>query len=211
MDKGSRVVIRAAGSAAAARPRPPTPGGRVQDGLTARVLPDPDRLRVLVADDDADTADSLALLLRLWGHDVRAAYEGVEALALAFFYLPDVLLLDVAMPGLDGFRLARLVRSQPRLDGAVLVAVTGYADDAHRQMGLRAGFDHYLVKPVEPAVIVALLLTAGGRGGRVSEGPPEPHAPRRSVPCLNPTPKTNLAATHPPRAGGGATAPSSAC
>jgi two-component system, sensor histidine kinase len=91
--------------------------------MTVRILPDHDGLRVLVADDDADTADSLALLVRLWGHGVWVTYAGVEALAAALAYRPDVLLLDVAMPGLDGFRLARLIRGQPRLDGALLVAI----------------------------------------------------------------------------------------
>ena len=76
------------------------------------------------------------------------------------------------MPDLDGFCLARAIRHQPCLDGALLVAVTGYADDAHRQLGMQAGFDHYLVKPVEPAVVEALLLlTAGVRGVASSRNP----------------------------------------
>ena len=87
---------------------------------------------------------------------------------------PDVLLLDVAMPGLDGFCLARLIRTQPPLGGVLLVAVTGYADDDHRRIGMAAGFDHYLVKPVEPAAIRALLvgivgpLTVGSAVGAVA-------------------------------------------
>jgi CheY-like chemotaxis protein len=162
MDKGSRFVTLTAGIAAAARPRPPSPDGWTQEGVTVEVLPDRDGLRVLVADDDADTADSLAVLVRLWGHGVCVAYAGAEALAAALAYRPDVLLLDVAMPGMDGFRLALAVRGQPCLDGALLVAITGYADDAHRQLGLRAGFDHYLVKPVATEVVEDLLRQTAG-------------------------------------------------
>jgi two-component system, sensor histidine kinase len=164
MDKGSRVVIRAAGVAAEAKPRPPSSrGGGMRDGMTARALPGRDRLRVLIADDCADAADSLALLLRLLGHEVWVAYAGGEALALAFRLQPDVLLLDVAMPDLDGFCLARAIRHQPFLDGILLVAISGYGDEDHRQRGLRAGFDHYLAKPVELSVLAALLLSDGVR------------------------------------------------
>jgi CheY-like chemotaxis protein len=157
MDKRTNCVIPAAAVGIAAQPRPPS-----QDGITARVLPDDNRLRVLIADDDADTADSLAMLLKIWGYEVWTAYTGGEALAMAFRFQPDVLLTDVAMPDLDGLGLARAIRHQSFLDDVLLVAMTGYADDAHRQLGLRAGFDHYLVKPVEPAVIGALLLLTAG-------------------------------------------------
>lgn len=160
MQKGTRIVSQGA-VVAAAKPRPPSPHGQGQDGMTVEVLPDHDGLRVLIADDDADTADSLAMLLNLWGHEVGLARTGAEALAMVYLIRPDVLLLDVAMPDLDGYRVARAIRDQPSLDGVLLVAITGYADDAHRQLGLKAGFDHYLVKPVEPAVVEALLLTTG--------------------------------------------------
>jgi CheY-like chemotaxis protein len=165
MDKGTRVLTRTAVVTVAAKPRPPTQGG-----VTAEVLPDHDGLLVLIADDDADTADSLAILLKLWGHEVLVTRTGTEALEMAFRLRPDVLLLDVSMPDLDGFCLARAIRQHPDLAGVLLVAVTGYADDAHRQLGMQAGFDHYLAKPVEPAVVEALLLlTAGVRRGVVEE------------------------------------------
>lgn len=83
-----------------------------------------------------------------------------------FTYHPDVLLLDVAMSLLNGFRLARVIRQQPRFDGAVLVAISGYADRPHQLLGKEAGFDQYLVKPAEPATVKNLLIgIARGRAG----------------------------------------------
>jgi CheY-like chemotaxis protein len=163
MDNGNGVVFQTTRIAVVAKPRPPTLGGLSEDGMTARILPDHDGLRVLIADDDADTTDSLALLLRIMGHEVWAAYSAGEAIAMAFRFQPDVLLLDVSMPDLDGFSLVRVIRHQAFLDDILLVAVTGYADDAHRQKGIRAGFDHYLAKPVEPSVFKTLLLNASVR------------------------------------------------
>jgi len=97
------------------------------------------------------------MLLRLWGHDVRVAYSGPAALALAVADRPDVLLLDIAMPGMDGCELARQTRRHASLDDSLLVAVTGYADEVHRRLGRAAGFDRYLSKPVEPSVMEQLL------------------------------------------------------
>ena len=114
-------------------------------------------LRVLVSDDSMDVADSLAMLVRLWGHEVCVAYDGVEALRMASAYQADVVVLDVAMSGLDGFQLARELRQHPRVKDALLIAVTGYADEAHRLLGEAAGFDHYLVKPVGAIDLHALL------------------------------------------------------
>jgi CheY-like chemotaxis protein len=114
-------------------------------------------LCVLVVDDCRDATNSLSMLVRLWGHEVRVAYSGRAALALAVADRPDVLLLDIAMPGMDGCELARRIRLHPSLDDSVLVAVTGYADEAHRRLGRAAGFDRYLVKPVEPAAMEELL------------------------------------------------------
>ena len=127
-------------------------------------------LRVLVVDDDADTAESTSLLVRLWGHDARAAYGGAEALGVAPAYRPDVFLLDLGMPRMTGCDLARRLRGAGRFAGALLVAVTGYADAARRRRAGAAGFDRYLVKPVEPAELEALLALACGRTGRGAGG-----------------------------------------
>jgi CheY-like chemotaxis protein len=114
-------------------------------------------LRVLVVDDDKDTADSCSMLLQLWGHEVRQTYDGTAALEVARAFRPDVLLLDIAMPGLDGCRLAQELRRQAGFEGTLLIAVTGYGDQAHRRQW-EADFDHYLVKPVDPATVARLLL-----------------------------------------------------
>jgi DNA-binding response OmpR family regulator len=114
-------------------------------------------LRVLVVDDCRDTAESLSMLLQFWGHDVRVAYSATPVLELTAVDRPDVLLLDLAMPGMDGFELARQLRRRAALDDSLLIAITGYADEAHRRLGLAAGFDRYLVKPVEPSTLEELL------------------------------------------------------
>ncbi len=120
-------------------------------------------LCVLVADDCRDATDSLSMLVQLWGHDVRVAYSGPAALALAVADRPDVLLLDMAMPGMDGCELARQIHRHASLDDSLLVAVTGYADEAHRQLGRAAGFDCYVVKPVEPSAMEELLRVEKAR------------------------------------------------
>jgi CheY-like chemotaxis protein len=121
-------------------------------------LPDqPRALRVLVADSHRDTVDSLALLLSLWGHQPLLAYDGPAALGAALSQPPDVLLAELKLAALDGYELARRLRRQPRLDTMLLVACTGYARDADRVRSKEAGFDHHLVKPVDPEELRQLL------------------------------------------------------
>ena len=128
-------------------------------GDTIRRIPDRRRpLRVLVADDCTDAADSLSMLLRMWGHDVRLTYDGEAAIEMACVYRPDVLLLDIAMPKLDGCRLAQQLRRQTGFMDTLLVAITGYADDAYRLLCEAAGFDLFLIKPIDPATLETLLL-----------------------------------------------------
>ena len=128
-------------------------------------------LGVLVVDDNRDAADSLAVLATLWGYDARLAYDGATALQSALTNPPDVVLLDIGMPQMDGLRLAGLLRGQARLADALLVAVTGYADEVHRRL-CAVAFDHYLVKPIEPEVVERLLLRERVRWA----GPPAPGA-----------------------------------
>ena len=120
-------------------------------------------LRVLVADDCRDFTDSMGLLLSLWGHEVCLAYDGAEALEQAGGFGPDVVLLDLGMPGLDGFAVADCLRRLPALEGVLLAAVTGYAREQDRARAEEAGFAYYLVKPVEPATLEALLLARARR------------------------------------------------
>jgi two-component system CheB/CheR fusion protein len=106
-------------------------------------------LRVLVADDNVDMATSLAILLKKSGHDAQTAHDGPTALEAALDYRPDVALLDIGLPKLDGFEVAKRMRQQPFLQRVVLVAMTGYGKDSDRQRSQEAGFDHYLVKPTK--------------------------------------------------------------
>jgi two-component system CheB/CheR fusion protein len=115
---------------------------------------------VLVVDDHHDTADALALLLRWWGHEVIVAYDGVSALEAARARAPGVVLLDIAMPGLDGHQLARLLRADAGTQHARLFALSGMMGDEDRCRSLEAGCDLHLVKPLDPTELRALLDAA---------------------------------------------------
>ena len=129
-----------------------------QHGDMIASTPAPKRLlRVLVADDCMDAADTLCTVLKLWGHDARAVYDGLAALEMVSSYRPDVLLLDISMPKMDGCHLAQQLRLQTGL-AVTLIAVTGWADDAHRLLCEDAGFDDCLIKPVEPSALHKRLL-----------------------------------------------------
>jgi signal transduction histidine kinase/ActR/RegA family two-component response regulator len=114
-------------------------------------------VRVLLVDDNVDSAESLALLLRLWGHEVVVAHDGPAALREAEALPPQVALLDISLPGMDGYELARRLRAQPGLKGVVLVAVTGWGQEDDRRRSHDAGFDHHLTKPVELSALQELL------------------------------------------------------
>jgi signal transduction histidine kinase/DNA-binding response OmpR family regulator len=105
--------------------------------------------KVLVVDDNRDAADSLALLLRFDRHDVRIVHDGAAALETARLFVPDVVLLDIGLPGLDGYNVARRLREQPGTRDALLVAVSGYGGEEDRLRSRQAGFDHHLVKPID--------------------------------------------------------------
>jgi two-component system CheB/CheR fusion protein len=148
--KGSQFIVRlplAAGKAAAAAPvrrNPPRP------------------VRVLVADDNRDAADSLQRILAMHGHDVRVAYDGQTALELGKEFRPRVAVLDIAMPGGDGYDVARAIRSQQGA-GITLVALTGWGQDADRRRAIDSGFDYHLVKPVDPDELNDLLAQLAGK------------------------------------------------
>ena len=113
--------------------------------------------RVLIADDNRDAADSLAMLLEFGGHEVRVAHDGRAALALAGAFRPEVALLDIGMPEVDGHEVARRLRAEPWGREILLVALTGWGQDEDRVRALAAGFDQHLTKPVDPDVIERLL------------------------------------------------------
>jgi two-component system CheB/CheR fusion protein len=114
-------------------------------------------LRVLVVDDCRDHTDSLAILVQLWGHDARAAYDGPTALEAAAAYLPEVVLLDVGLPGMDGYEVARHLRRHDGLAGATLIAVSGYVQETDRQHSRDAGCAEHLAKPVDLDLLQELL------------------------------------------------------
>jgi CheY-like chemotaxis protein len=116
--------------------------------------------RILVVDDNVDAAESVALLLRLGGHQVRVAHNGEAALRAVDAEVPDLALLDIGMPGMDGYEIARRLRQQPRASGTVLVAVTGWGQPEDRRQSREAGFNHHLVKPVDMAVLDEILRGA---------------------------------------------------
>jgi CheY-like chemotaxis protein len=113
---------------------------------------------VLVVDDDSDAAESLRMLLERFGHRVRVARDGARSLQLACAEVPEVMLVDVGLPGLDGCEVARRVRRIPALRDVWLVALTGWGRDEDRQRTLAAGFDLHLTKPVDPANLRELLV-----------------------------------------------------
>jgi PAS domain S-box-containing protein len=127
-------------------------------------------LRILAVDDNRDAAASLGMLLRIMGHDVRTAHDGLEAIELADEFRPDVTLLDIGLPKLNGYEAARRIRQQPWGRGMVLIATTGWGQESDRRLSRESGFDHHLVKPLDPAALLDLLASLGqtavGRSGR---------------------------------------------
>jgi PAS domain S-box-containing protein len=121
--------------------------------------------RVLVVDDNVDAAESLAMVLRLSGHEVRTAYNGPAALAEARIATPDVVLLDIGLPGMDGFDVARQIREDRGLNHLRIVAVTGYGQDEDRRRTQEAGFDFHLTKPVDPVQLDRLLSRGANNKG----------------------------------------------
>lgn len=127
-------------------------------------------LRVLVVEDNEDVARSLAMLLELWGHEVELVYRPEAALEAVRAHPPAVVLLDIGLPGMDGYQLAKKLRLEQGCEKAVLIAMTGYGQDEDRRRAEEAGFDHHLVKPVDPDVLQQLLAritsatTRGERG-----------------------------------------------
>jgi two-component system OmpR family response regulator len=114
-------------------------------------------LRILIVEDHADTADSMAMLLRLFGHDVVVAGDGPTALQLVDGDVPDVVLLDLALPKMNGWQIARQIRSRITGKRPLLIAITGYGDQAARSRSSQAGIDLHLIKPVDPEMLEQVL------------------------------------------------------
>ena len=148
-DKGSRLSVwlpLLAQPAASDLPQSPGQCGPAQKAL-----------RVMIVDDNVDAAQMLAMFLEASGHEVRVEYGARQALEQARIKPPDVFLLDIGLPDIDGNELAQRIHAQPETAGAVLIAITGYGQAQDRKKALAAGFTHHFVKPVDPAKLVALL------------------------------------------------------
>ncbi|MEO7363099.1 MAG: PAS domain S-box protein [Gemmatimonadaceae bacterium] len=115
--------------------------------------------RILVVDDNADAATTTTILLKAWGHDVRTALSGQSALDTAHEFLPEIILLDIGMPGLDGYDVARELRAEPATRDAVIAAVTGYGQESDRQRSFDAGFDYHITKPADPEFLATLVTS----------------------------------------------------
>jgi CheY-like chemotaxis protein len=146
--KGSEFVVRlpklAVKPAAAAEAEPPH----------ARV---PAKRRILVVDDNRDAAETLALMLRLEGNEVTTVFDGESAIAATAEFRPDVVLMDLGMPKVDGYEAARAIRRERKAPQVVLIALTGWGGDVDRRMSQEAGFDRHLVKPVVPTELLEIL------------------------------------------------------
>ena len=118
------------------------------------------RRRILVVDDNVDAVETLAEMLRLEGHEIRTAQDAENAVMEAVEFHPDVALLDIGLPGMDGYTLADRLRALPEMRDAVLVAVTGYGRSEDFVRSAAAGFDHHLVKPIDPSRLAAVLVSA---------------------------------------------------
>lgn len=115
-------------------------------------------LRILIAEDNVDSADSMSLLLRLYGHEVHVARTGPTAVEMAVHCRPDVMLLDIGLPGMDGYEVARTLRDRPEFKHVTICALTGYTpSDADRQRQAATGFDHHFVKPIRLEVLIDLF------------------------------------------------------
>jgi len=151
LGQGSEFVVRLP-VVAGPRTQVPSPPTETAHPLVAS-------LRVLVVDDNVDTVTMLSLLVKESGHDVRSTYDGLAVLEAALDYRPNVVLLDIGLPGLNGFEVAKQLRQQPVLQNAVLVAMTGYGGVNDFQRSFDAGFDHHLVKPGDFGKVLQILTT----------------------------------------------------
>jgi PAS domain S-box-containing protein len=152
--RGAEFVVRLPVLPAAPEATAAAPGSGAGDTM---------RQRILVVEDNVDTAETLAMLLEVLGHEVHVAHDGPAALELARAKTPRVLLVDIGLPGMDGYEVARLARQDPRLRDAVLFALTGYGRDEDRKAALAAGFDGHLVKPVSVEALEAVVAQNASR------------------------------------------------
>jgi CheY-like chemotaxis protein len=135
---------------------PPAGGAASLNAAGEEQQPAP-ALHILVVDDNADSATTMGFALEIQGHQVRLAHSGPEAIAAAEATPPDIVLLDIGMPGMNGYETCAAMRRMPGLEKTVFIAQTGWGQEEHRKLSREAGFTHHLVKPVEIATLVEVI------------------------------------------------------
>ena len=140
-----------------------TPKWMQKDGNVGQQVAAMPRRRVLVVDDNVDAAESLAMMLRMWHHDVLTVHDGPQALGAAPSYRPEIVILDIGLPGISGYEVARRIRERPEFADVLLVAMTGYGQDEDRRRSQEAGFDYHLTKPASPEELQKLIATVAAR------------------------------------------------
>jgi len=165
-DQGSEFTVRLP---AASATKPVDDGSVEAPSRQATMAPD---ACILIVDDNHDVADSTAMLLRAAGWKVYLAYDGEEAIRSARTLRLDAVLLDIGLPGVDGYQVAERIRAEPGNQEALIVAISGYGQEEHRRRSKRAGFDHHVVKPIDPTVLTQLLASAlpGSHGAAAKMG-----------------------------------------
>jgi signal transduction histidine kinase len=163
--RGSEFIVRLPrkkndGVAAAAPAQDPQPSEPMMSTAARRIL---------LADDNRDALETLARLLQLGGHEIHKAVDGVQALEAADRVRPDLVLLDIGMPGMDGYEVARRIRSQPWGRAATLVALSGWGQESDRKRSREAGFDSHCIKPLDPQRLSMLLASLSPPGGAAAE------------------------------------------
>ena len=154
LGRGSEFVVRLP-IAVDASDEPPPAAPKLAEATPA--------LRILVADDNSDSAESLVMLLGLYGHETHRAHDGLEAVEAAARLKPDVILLDIGMPGLNGYDAARRIREQQGERRPVLVALSGWSQDDYRRRSAEAGFDAHVVKPAKETALLQIIQQAQRR------------------------------------------------
>jgi signal transduction histidine kinase/ActR/RegA family two-component response regulator len=149
IDKGSEFVVRL----------PISTGANESQDRPGELVHDSEGRNVLVVDDNVDAAQSTAMLLRAWGHEVRIAYSGQEALHAAEASTPEIVLLDIGLPIINGYDVARRLREQPKFEQTILAAITGYGQAEDRRRSMEVGFDFHLTKPVDPTALQEVMAS----------------------------------------------------
>jgi CheY-like chemotaxis protein len=152
LGRGSEFIVRLPTLAARPAELPPP---------AAPAAPPEASRRILIVDDNEDSTRTMAILQRRRGHETRTSFTGPDAVAVAAEFVPEVVLLDIGLPGMDGYEVARRLRAMPALAGAFLVAMSGYGSEEDRAEARAAGFDEYLVKPVDLDLLRTWLRSRG--------------------------------------------------